>query len=138
MIYGVFCNFHLIFTFKGFVPHKLDCLQYIVFQNSPEYCFLELYLNSLNEQYGPGHQSGQIRVAFATGNTNTNKKLFGGIILGDSKAARSYGIRKSTKEIDWSKQFHRFAVTWSPGNFICTILKAMLIIHLNTINSCCF
>lgn len=72
-------------------------------------------MNPLNEQYGPGYESGQIRIAFVPGNVNLNRVLSGGIILGQSKAAKNYGIRKSTKQTDWSGQFHRFGVTWGPG-----------------------
>lgn len=43
-------------------------------------------------------------------------------------------MRKAPKEIDWSKQFHRFAVTWSPGNFTYTILKAISIYYPSTEN----
>lgn len=79
--------------------------------------FLELYLNPVNEGYGPGYDSGQIRIAFVPGNENLNKILSGGILLGQSKAARNYGIRKLTKETNWSRQFHRFIVTWTKGEF---------------------
>lgn len=77
--------------------------------------FPELYLNSLNEHYGPDYQSGQIRIAFVPGNKNLGRTLSGGVILGDSKAARSYGIRKSDQKLDWSRQFNRFGVIWREG-----------------------
>lgn len=79
-------------------------------------CVPELYLNPVDEYYGPGYQSGQIRIAFVPGNPSWNRTLSGGIILGNSKEARIYGIRVSPDVLDWSNTFNTFGVTWRPGN----------------------
>lgn len=52
------------------------------------------------------------------GNKNLGRKLSGGVILGGSKAARSYGMKQSDKTVDWSKQFNRFGVIWREGKLL--------------------
>ncbi|KAG5881365.1 hypothetical protein JTB14_005192 [Gonioctena quinquepunctata] len=79
-----------------------------------DWIYPELYLNSLNEEYGPGYDSGQIRVAFAPGNSEEDKVLQGGIVLGSSVPARKYGIKTIERTNRWGTEFHKFAITWKP------------------------
>lgn len=83
--------------------------------------FSELYLTPVNEHYGPGYQSGQIRIAFVPGNKNSSRQLMGGVILGDSKAARTFGMRKYKKVLDWSNTFNEFGIKWTPGIYFTGI-----------------
>lgn len=76
-----------------------------------------MYLNSVNDDYGTGYDSGQIRIAFSPGNSESNKVLEGGVILGDSPAARIYGMKSIKRQSDWSNGFHTFKLTWKTGMF---------------------
>ncbi|XP_018563524.1 beta-1,3-glucan-binding protein-like [Anoplophora glabripennis] len=86
-----------------------------------DWIYPELYLNSANEDYGPGYGSGQIRIAFAPGNSDLNQMLQGGIILGDSVAAKSYGMKTVQKQTGWSNEYHTFKVTWKPESIILAV-----------------
>nr|XP_023017871.1 beta-1,3-glucan-binding protein-like [Leptinotarsa decemlineata] len=86
-----------------------------------DWIYPELYLNSVNEEYGSGYDSGQIRVAFTEGNEGSDNVLRGGVILGSSTSARSFGMNSIEKSKRWSNEFHRFAVTWKPDNIVLSV-----------------
>lgn len=86
-----------------------------------DWIYPELYLNSVNDNYGPNYDSGQIRIAFTSGNADSNKILHGGLILGSTTAARSYGMKTIEKHTSWCDEFHRFAVNWKPGSISVSV-----------------
>lgn len=78
--------------------------------------YLELFLNSEKEDYGPGYASGQIRIAYLAGNANDNKKLKGGLILGFRPAARNYALKTiEDYQGTWTDKYHNFSILWKPG-----------------------
>ncbi|KAG5881370.1 hypothetical protein JTB14_005197 [Gonioctena quinquepunctata] len=79
-----------------------------------DWIYPELYLNPLNEIYGPHYESGQIRIAFSPGNLNQNHVLHGGVVLGSNPSARTYGDRTNERRDYWSDDFHTFSVEWKP------------------------
>jgi beta-glucanase (GH16 family) len=80
-----------------------------------DWIYPELYLNPVNEEYGPGYASGQIRIAFSGGNEDLCRDLRGGCILGSSPAARNYAVKNIVKNSgSWSDDFHKFIVIWKP------------------------
>ncbi|XP_066149676.1 beta-1,3-glucan-binding protein-like [Euwallacea fornicatus] len=81
-----------------------------------DWLYPELFLNSENEEYGSGYESGQIRVAFLGGNEDTNKKLQGGLILGNSLAARKYAMKSIDQYQSWTNEYHNFSVLWKPDS----------------------
>lgn len=67
-------------------------------------------------RYGPGYQSGDIKIAFLPGNTNLSNVLYGGITLGHKPEARKYGLRHILKfEEDWNDDFHVYSMKWKQG-----------------------
>ncbi|KAJ8930601.1 hypothetical protein NQ314_016571 [Rhamnusium bicolor] len=82
-----------------------------------DWIYPELLLNSLNEEYGPNYESGQIRIAFTAGNSEMNKILKGGIILGSQNVARNYGLKNIERHRTWCDDFHKFVINWKPGEF---------------------
>lgn len=89
----------------------------------------ELYLDSRDKLYGPGYQSGQIRIAFTAGNDDAANSLFGGCILGNSSEARKFGIRKTRKDESWCNGFHVYTARWTNGTENC--------IYITFLNICC-
>ncbi|XP_060535348.1 beta-1,3-glucan-binding protein [Cylas formicarius] len=83
-----------------------------------DWIYPELYLNSQNDDYGSYYQSGQIRIAFVSGNEQESKTLQGGAILGDSKAARKYAVKAVQRVSSWSDDFHVFTAIWKPDSII--------------------
>ncbi|CAH0546478.1 unnamed protein product [Brassicogethes aeneus] len=76
----------------------------------------EIFLNPATEEYGADYLSGQIRVAFATGNMPT--KLQGGVIFSENEKGRSYGIK--TKK-NHKRTVHNYGVTWTPDKITFTL-----------------
>ncbi|KAJ8930602.1 hypothetical protein NQ314_016572 [Rhamnusium bicolor] len=86
-----------------------------------DWIYPELYLNSVNDDYGLNYDSGQIRIAFTPGNANLNTKLEGGIILGSNAASRSYGIKSVEKRTSWTNEYHRFGLNWKPDSITVSV-----------------
>ncbi|XP_063910734.1 beta-1,3-glucan-binding protein-like [Zophobas morio] len=87
-----------------------------------DWIYPELYLNPLNEPYGPDYASGQIRIAFLPGNEQLNRNLRGGCILGSSQAGRNYGMKTIKKNTGtWGDDFHVFTVVWKPDQITVSV-----------------
>ncbi|XP_063910735.1 beta-1,3-glucan-binding protein-like [Zophobas morio] len=87
-----------------------------------DWIYPELYLNPLNEPYGPDYASGQIRIAFLPGNEHLNKNLQGGCILGSSQAGRNYGMKTiKTDTGTWGDDFHVFTLIWKPDQITVSV-----------------
>ncbi|KAJ8944325.1 hypothetical protein NQ318_016132 [Aromia moschata] len=90
-----------------------------------EWIYPELYLNPVNEEYGPGYESGQIRIAFVPGNPELNRVLKGGIILGLTQAAKNYGMKSVDSANSWNDDFHKYVVDWKPGSISMSVDDVM-------------
>ncbi|XP_018335441.1 beta-1,3-glucan-binding protein [Agrilus planipennis] len=86
-----------------------------------DWIYPQLFLNSKNEEYGRLYESGQIRIAFSPGNRNSNSDLSAGCILGDSVAARNYGMRRLHKEPGWCNDFHVYEMKWTPDGISVSV-----------------
>ncbi|CAG9855841.1 unnamed protein product [Phyllotreta striolata] len=87
-----------------------------------DWIYPEIYLNPLHSVYGhSNYESGQIRIAFSPGNSDQNKLLQGGVVLGQSNAARDYGIKKVEAFENWSDDFHKFVVNWQPNEITLSV-----------------
>lgn len=82
----------------------------------------ELFLESRDKPYGPGYQSGEIRVAFSPGNTDASNTLFGGCVIGNSTEARKYGLRNTRRDESWCNGFHVYTVRWTNGMVIMHVV----------------
>lgn len=76
----------------------------------------ELILRPKSYVYGPGHSSGEIKIAFMPGNKNMSSRLYGGIAFGDSDKARAYGLKYISSQNVFNDDFHIFTCIWTPGN----------------------
>lgn len=65
--------------------------------------------------YGSEYKSGEMRVALTFGNEGLRQKLHGGVILGSSEKARSFGLKVIEKSEDLSSDFHIYSLKWQPG-----------------------
>lgn len=91
-----------------------------------DWIYPELYLNPLSEEYGPNYESGQMRIAFAPGNSQLNNVLSGGIILGSNVAGRSYGTKTmENQQKSWGDDFHNFTITWKPDSISVSVDNMM-------------
>ncbi|XP_056629844.1 uncharacterized protein LOC130440605 [Diorhabda sublineata] len=87
-----------------------------------DWIYPELYLNPATEKYGPNYQSGQIRIAFTPGNADMNTVLHGGVILGNTLAARVHEDKTSQlANGHWSDEFHTFGVKWTPSEITFSV-----------------
>ncbi|XP_057667244.1 uncharacterized protein LOC130900563 [Diorhabda carinulata] len=87
-----------------------------------DWIYPELYLNPATEKYGTNYQSGQIRIAFTPGNADMNTVLHGGVILGNTLAARVH--EDKTNQLangHWSDEFHTFGVKWTPSEITLSV-----------------
>ncbi|KAF5294932.1 hypothetical protein FQR65_LT10644 [Abscondita terminalis] len=79
-----------------------------------DWIYPQLYLKSKNDFYGDGYDSGLLKIAYAPGNTDMNRILSGGGVLGESAFARYYAIKSTQSTKEWSKDFHIFKLEWRP------------------------
>ncbi|XP_066246310.1 beta-1,3-glucan-binding protein-like [Euwallacea similis] len=86
-----------------------------------DWLYPEIFLNPESGEYGSGYESGQIRIAFLGGNEDTNKKLQGGLVLGDSPAARKYAMKSIDKYQSWTDDYHNFSVLWKPDSISLSV-----------------
>ncbi|XP_044256880.1 beta-1,3-glucan-binding protein-like [Tribolium madens] len=87
-----------------------------------DWIYPQLFLNPVNEEYGPDYASGQIRIAYLPGNKAMARKLYGGCVLGSSPAARNYALKKIEKnEGSWSDDYHKFTAIWKPDEIILMV-----------------
>ncbi|XP_028179419.1 beta-1,3-glucan-binding protein-like [Ostrinia furnacalis] len=75
----------------------------------------ELNLEPHDNIYGSRrYESGLMRVAFAKGNPEYAKKLFGGPVLSDSEPYRSLLMKEKIGIDNWNKDFHNYTLIWKP------------------------
>ncbi|XP_018335440.1 beta-1,3-glucan-binding protein-like [Agrilus planipennis] len=86
-----------------------------------DWIYPQLFLNSKSEEYGRHYDSGQINIAFASGNRNSNSDLSAGCILGGSVTARNYGTRRLRKEPGWRNEFHVYEMKWTPDGISVSV-----------------
>lgn len=89
-----------------------------------DWIYPELYLNPLLQKYGPGYASGQMRVAFYQGNADSSNVLYGGAILGDTLAARNYGMKdivQGKEKTSWGDDFHTYELIWLPDSITVSV-----------------
>ncbi|GJQ68275.1 GNBP3 [Trypoxylus dichotomus] len=78
-----------------------------------DWIYPELFLTPKKFEYGTQEfSSGEIRVAFLAGNSQLDKELHGGIMLGVSDEARQFGLRQLKRDNSWNDDFHVFSTIW--------------------------
>ncbi|KAL1491801.1 hypothetical protein ABEB36_012344 [Hypothenemus hampei] len=108
-------------TTKGKFSFKYGRIEIKAKLPKGNWLYPELYLNSESEKYGPGYQSGQMRVAFLAGNDGANTKLKGGVILGQTYQARNYAMKTYEASEPWTNDFHNFTVLWKPESITLSV-----------------
>ncbi|KAF5298990.1 hypothetical protein FQA39_LY11622 [Lamprigera yunnana] len=83
-----------------------------------DWLYPEISLVSKNDYYGPGLESGRIRIAFSPGNEESGKYLYGGCTLGYWTKGRKYGIRKISSKQHWFENVHTYKLEWKPDGII--------------------
>lgn len=84
-----------------------------------DWIYPELYLIPRHHEYGLEYDSGQMRVAYLPGNADLGKKLYGGVILGSTAAARSHYMSFIEGQTNWNNDFHVYQLKWTAGNVLC-------------------
>ncbi|KAK4876693.1 hypothetical protein RN001_009199 [Aquatica leii] len=83
-----------------------------------DWLYPEISLVPKSEVYGPGLESGRIRIGFSPGNKDLGNHLWGGCTLGYTDAARKYAMRQTTSEQPWHEDFHTYKVQWKVDSII--------------------
>ncbi|KAB0796439.1 hypothetical protein PPYR_10500 [Photinus pyralis] len=81
-----------------------------------DWIYPEISLISRSELYGPGYESGRIRIAVTGGSSDQNRHLFGGCTFGYSEMARRFGYKRIASKNPWSDDFHTFKIQWKPDS----------------------
>lgn len=81
-----------------------------------DWIYPEISLISRSELYGPGYESGRIRIAITGGGSDQNRYLFGGCTFGYSEMARRFGIKRIASKNPWSDDFHTYKIQWKPDS----------------------
>lgn len=99
---------------KDYFSFKYGTVEFKAKLPKGDWIYPELYLNPLNEEYGPFYESGQIRIAFCAGNSNMTDVLSGGCVLGNSNKGKNH-FMKTIKKVSesWTDDFNVFSVTWT-------------------------
>ncbi|XP_049819261.1 beta-1,3-glucan-binding protein-like [Aethina tumida] len=79
----------------------------------------EIFLNPLTEKYGSEFLSGQMRIAFNEGNPDLIKMISGGVIMGDGRITRTYGMK--SKKIPNTSDFHNYTLLWAPDKIVLSL-----------------
>ena len=82
---------------------------------------IELWLEPKSKVYGPGYNSGRIRIAMSRGNQNLKlnnqdmscKQLESGVLMGVEDNVLGSSI--SRENDTWHKEMHNFTVVWTEG-----------------------
>ncbi|KAF5294927.1 hypothetical protein FQR65_LT10639 [Abscondita terminalis] len=77
-----------------------------------DWLYPEISLVSKDDVYGPGLESGRIRIAFSTGNEKLSTYVSGGCTLGYSSGARKFGIRTFKVDKPLYEDFHTYKLQW--------------------------
>ncbi|KAF5294929.1 hypothetical protein FQR65_LT10641 [Abscondita terminalis] len=86
-----------------------------------DWVYPEITLVPRSEVYGPGYDSGRIRIAFTGGNDDFNEYLMAGCNLGETTAGRAYGMKQIYSSKRWTNDFHVFRVQWNIDGLIVSV-----------------
>lgn len=86
-----------------------------------DWLYPDISLVSRSDLYGPGHESGRIRIAVAGGNAEYDRYLFGGCIFGYSQMARTVGMKKIFSKKPWTDDFHTYKMHWTPDSITFSV-----------------
>ncbi|XP_055703432.1 beta-1,3-glucan-binding protein [Phlebotomus papatasi] len=84
---------------------------------SGDWIFPELFLESAKNTYSAENlQSGQMRVAFASGGPCNSQDLFQGVLLDSREPFRTKNlcVKRHTSGGKWADSFHTYTVVWTP------------------------
>ncbi|XP_041986270.1 uncharacterized protein LOC121738351 [Aricia agestis] len=77
----------------------------------------EINLEPRDRVYGSSrYASGLIRIAYAKGNADGAKYLYGGPVLSDTEPYRSFLMQKKLGLDNWNKDFHNYTLVWMPDS----------------------
>ncbi|KAK4876690.1 hypothetical protein RN001_009196 [Aquatica leii] len=86
-----------------------------------DWVYPEISLVPRSDIYGPGYESGRIRIAFTPGNEKFSEYLMAGCNLGETTAGRTYGIKKIFSSKRWTNDFHVFRLHWKTDGIMVTV-----------------
>ncbi|KAF5298988.1 hypothetical protein FQA39_LY11620 [Lamprigera yunnana] len=86
-----------------------------------DWVYPEISLIPKSNYYGPGYDSGRLRIAFVPGNNDLSNYLYAGCNLGDSMAARNYGMKKLYSKQLWTDDYHVFKLEWKPDGIAVSV-----------------
>ncbi|KAB0796440.1 hypothetical protein PPYR_10501 [Photinus pyralis] len=86
-----------------------------------DWLYPEISLVPKSEAYGPGYESGRIRIALAYGNQELDNDLYAGGVLGHSDAARNYGLKKIFSYTHWTDAYHVYRIEWKPDSIVVKV-----------------